>query len=127
MLLSGALYFASAKSRKSRYMMGMLYRLLAIWLLIAVALSGFYAVISSADESAPPAQWQFEESLIVPALIPEDRCVRAVYLDPALKEERGNIRIEWWQPPITDYMARWLDERRRDGRLSLTFCDEEST
>lgn len=107
-------------------MVGMLYRLLAIWLLIAVALSGFYAVTTNADDaSKPPQQWQYEESLIVPALIPEDRCVRAVYLDPALKAERG-FRIEWWHPPIEDYMARWLDERRRDGRLSLTFCNEES-
>lgn len=77
-----------------------------------------------ADDPPPLKQWQYQESLEVPKLIPEDRCVRAVYLDPELRRERG-YRIEWWDPPITDFMAQWLDEKRSQGKLRLSFCDEK--
>ena len=99
-----------------------IYRLLAFLLLSVVAPGAF------SEGLEHPKQWQFQESLEVPpGPIPRDRCVRAVYLDPALKKERGDIRGEWWNPPITDQMEHWLNWQRERGRLSLTYCQQSDT
>lgn len=75
-------------------------------------------------EEAHPDQWQYEESLEVPpGPIPRDRCIRALYLTDELREERGVPHGEWWEPPITDQMVRWLSWHRERAHLSLSFCD----
>lgn len=60
----------------------------------------------------------------VPDLIPEDRCIRAIYLDKTLAKERDVKHWEEWDPPITDFMARWLDAKRLEFKIKLEFCDE---
>lgn len=91
----------------------------ALAIILAVMLSG----PALADEPAHPNQWQYQESLKVPpGPIPRDRCIRALY-GQELREERGVKHGEWWEPPITDQMARWLEWHRRHGNLTLSFCD----
>ncbi len=83
-----------------------------------------FLMLGVAVADSPPKQWQYKPSLEVPAEIPEDRCVRAIYLDADLARERG-YKIEEWDPPITDFMARWLDTNRKQQKLRLEFCDQD--
>jgi hypothetical protein len=89
------------------------------WFLFLLTLSA----PALADNPAPPAQWQYEESIEVPpGPLPRDRCLRARYTTQELRDERGG-RIEWWTPPITDQMEHWLNWHRERGLLTLSFCD----
>lgn len=86
---------------------------------VAVALAIHFAPISD-----PPKQWQYKPSLEVPpGPIPRNRCIRAVYLTQELKESRKAKTGEWWEPPIDDQLATWLQWHRSHGNLTLTFCD----
>lgn len=81
-------------------------------------------MLGVAVADSPPKQWQYKPSLEVPAEIPEDRCVRAIYLDAFLSEERG-YKWEQWHPPISKRTSDWLATQRDQGKLRLEFCPSD--
>jgi|GEM_PF-1186011 len=89
---------------------------------LAIAFVIHFFPVDAAKE--PPKQWQYTPSLEVPpGPIPRDRCIRAVYLSQELKDSRKANTGEWWEPPIDDQLATWLEWHRAYGDLTLTFCD----
>ena len=76
-----------------------------------------------ADDPPTLEQWQYKPSLEVPAEIPSDRCIRAVY-GPELESERGPWAEEW-DAPISDQTREWFYRMRKDRKLVLEFCDHQ--
>jgi hypothetical protein len=88
-------------------------------LIVLIALLPLYAYADS-----PPKETgrNFNNALEVPSVIPNDRCIWAVF-GPELRKERG-FRMESWKPPISDRTLRWFYVKRAEGKLKLVFCDE---
>jgi hypothetical protein len=93
-------------------------------LAIIFALIAAHSHMAVADDPPTLKQWQYTPSLEVPAEIPSDRCIRAIY-GPKLEAERG-YWTEWWKPPISNRTIEWFSFMRRQKNLVLEFCDHES-
>lgn len=81
-----------------------------------------FAAPAYADE--PPDQWQYEPEREILGSIDPNQCVLAIY-GPELREERGG-RMGGWYAPVDSQTVAWLEAMRRDGKLSLYVCDEET-